>query len=551
MGTPYVIGLDFGTDSVRAILVNALTGEETDTETAFYPRWKKGLYSDPASARFRHHPKDYLETLASVIGNITARNAAAAASTVAISVDTTASTVCLTDQAGTPLAMQDKYADNPDAMFVIWKDHTGQKEADEINALLQKQEVNYARFSGNHYSSECFWSKVLHLLRRSADLRKDAWSAIELCDYIPAVLTGCRSAADVKMGHCAAGAKMMWDESWGGFPPSGFFEELDPVLLPIRNHLPSENYGCHIPSGRLTEEWADALGLKEGIPVGIGNIDSYSGAIGGGVKYGTTVMNLGTSACFMSVMPPEEMGSRIVDGIFAQVNGSILQGEIGFESGLSAYGDVFAWFKKLLSWPLEKLLAKENPELAARVGDAILNELTAEAEKLDITADSLLATDWLNGRRSPYPDNSLKASITGLDLSVNAPGIYYALAEATCFATKKIIDHLAGNGVVINHLTGIGGIAQKSPFIMQMLADTLGRSVDVSDCRQAGALGAVIHAAVIAGIYPTVSDAQKHLCRPVSKTYAPDAVRGKLLGIRYRRYEALGAFTEMEQKRNH
>ncbi len=551
MDIPYVIGLDFGTDSVRAILVNALTGEEIDTEVAFYQRWKEGLYCDPSSARFRHHPKDYLEALAAVVGGITSRNTDIRDSIAAISVDTTASTLCLVDETGTPLAMRSGFAENPDAMFVIWKDHTGQEEADEINALLQKQEVNYAKFSGNHYSSECFWSKLIHLLRSDEGLRKAAWSAIELCDYIPAVLTGCSSAADVKMGHCAAASKMMWDESWGGYPPLDFFRELDPVSLPVRSHLPDKNYGCHKSAGRLVKKWAETLGLKEGIPVGIGNIDCHSGAVGGGIKRGTTIMNLGTSACFMSVMPPEEMGSRVVDGIFGQVNGSILEGWIGFESGLSAYGDVFAWYKNLLAWPLKTLVAKEEPELAARLEAEMLNELTLRAEKLNITVDSPLATDWFNGRRSPYANDSLRAAITGLGLSVSAPEIYYALAEATCFAAKKIIDHLLRSGVVIEKLTGIGGIAQKSPFIMQMLADTLGRTIDVSECSQAGAMGSVVHAAVVAGIYPTVADAQNRLCKPARKSFRPDGERGKLLERRYRRYESLGAFAETEQMKKY
>ena len=551
MKNPHVIGLDFGTDSVRALLVNAVTGTEIDTETAYYPRWKKGLYSNPSIAQFRHHPQDYLDCLKAVIGNISARHPDLKDNIVSIALDTTASTLCLTDETGTPLSLQSRYAENPNAMFVIWKDHTGQKEADEINDLLQKQPVNYAKYSGNYYSSECFWAKVLHLLRTDKDLQKDAWSAIELCDFIPAVLTGCKDAGKVRMGHCVAASKLMWDEDWGGYPPVDFFEKLDSVLLPIRNHLPEKNYGCERSAGTLTKEWAEILGLKEGIPVGVGNIDSHSGAVGSGIEHGTTIMNLGTSAGFMSVMTPEAMGTHIIDGIFGQVKGSILQGEIGFESGLSAFGDVFAWFKNLLAWPLKNMVAKEQPELAARLEDEILKEVSLEAEKLNITINSPLATDWFNGRRTPFPNLSLTGSITGMNLSTSAPEIYYSLAEATCFATKKVIDHLDRNGVTIHRLIGIGGIAQKSPFVMQMLSDTLGRTIDVSDCKQAGAMGSVIHATVVAGIYPSVPKAQKALCQPISKSYKPNAERGKLLERRYKRYESLGAFTESEQKKTY
>lgn len=229
----YVIGLDYGTDSVRALLVDALTGREIDSEVALYPRWNKGLYSDPRVARFRQHPKDYLEALRQSVRAVTGRHADLAPYVRALSVDTTASTPCLTDRAGVPLSLHEEYAENPDAMFVLWKDHTGQAECEEINALCARSEINYACHSGNYYSAECFWSKVLHLLRRDEALRRDAWSVVELCDWIPAVLTGCPDAASVKMGHCVCGSKLMWAEEWGGYPPEKFFAELDPVLLPV------------------------------------------------------------------------------------------------------------------------------------------------------------------------------------------------------------------------------------------------------------------------------------------------------------------------------
>lgn len=354
----YVIGLDYGTDSVRALLVDALTGREIDSEVALYPRWNKGLYSDPRVARFRQHPKDYLEALRQAVRAVTGRHADLAPYVRALSVDTTASTPCLTDRAGVPLSLHEEYAENPDAMFVLWKDHTGQAECEEINALCARSEINYACHSGNYYSAECFWSKVLHLLRRDEALRRDAWSVVELCDWIPAVLTGCPDAASVKMGHCVCGSKLMWAEEWGGYPPEKFFAELDPVLLPVLHHLPNVNYGCDVAAGTLTGEWASELGLPAGIPVGVGCIDSHSGAVGAGIRYGTVVLNLGTSACYMAVMPPEAMGDKIVEGIFGQVDGSILPRMIGFESGLSAFGDVYAWFKRLLCWPLREILAR-------------------------------------------------------------------------------------------------------------------------------------------------------------------------------------------------
>ena len=547
----YVIGLDYGTDSVRALLVDALTGREIDSEVALYPRWNKGLYSDPRVARFRQHPKDYLEALRQSVRAVTGRHADLAPYVRALSVDTTASTPCLTDRAGVPLSLHEEYAEIPDAMFVLWKDHTGQAECEEINALCARSEINYACHSGNYYSAECFWSKVLHLLRRDEALRRDAWSVVELCDWIPAVLTGCPDAASVKMGHCVCGSKLMWAEEWGGYPPEKFFAELDPVLLPVLHHLPNVNYGCDVAAGTLTGEWASELGLPAGIPVGVGCIDSHSGAVGAGIRYGTVVLNLGTSACYMAVMPPEAMGDKIVEGIFGQVDGSILPRMIGFESGLSAFGDVYAWFKRLLCWPLREILARTElvdaptrDRLIAETEAGIMDALTQGAAALPLRADAPLATDWLNGRRSPFADSSLTGTLTGLNLSTSAPEIYYAFAEATAFATKHILDHMRDNGVRIDRLIGVGGIAQKSPFVMQLLADTTGMRIDVSDCKQAGAMGAVVHAATIAGLYPSVTEAQQALCAPASRSYVPDVSRQAVLNERYARYRAVGAFTE-------
>lgn len=547
----YVIGLDYGTDSVRALLVDALSGAEIDSEVAVYSRWSRGLYCDSQTMQFRQHPQDYLDALCSAVRGVTDRHRELVPDIVALSVDTTASTPCLTDRQGVPLAMYDRYAENPDAMFVLWKDHTAQAESEEINALCAASPVNYACFTGNNYSAECFWSKMLHLLRRDETLRREAWSAVELCDWIPAVLTGCPDAAGVKMSHCVAGSKQMWSEKWGGYPPESFFEALDPVLLPIVRHLPKKNYGCDTAAGTLTDEWAGKLGLRAGIVVGVGNIDSHSGAVGAGIQPGTVVLNLGTSACYMAVAAPEQLGDRIVDGVFGQVEGSILPRMVGFEAGLSAFGDVYAWFKRLLCWPLREVLAKTQlvdaatrDRLIAETEEQIMTALTTGAEALSLRPDAPLATDWLNGRRSPFTDNTLTGTLMGLRLSTSAPEIYYAFAEATAFATKRVLDHLMEHGIVIERLVGVGGIAQKSPFVMQLLADVTGMRIDVSDCKQAGAMGAVVHAATVAGLYASIAEAQHALCSPASRSYLPDASRRVLLEERYNRYRAVGAFTE-------
>lgn len=551
MKETYVIGIDYGTDSVRALLVDAATGETIADSVFSYPRWGRQEYCSPAEACFRQHPQDYLDGLRHVIGEVVAARPDAAPHIRAVSVDTTASTPCLVDRTCTPLALRPEYADDPDAMFVLWKDHTAQREAEEITALCARSEVNYARHSGNHYSAECFWAKCLHLLRGSRRLRRDAYAMVELCDWIPTVLTGADDPSAIRASHCAAGSKQMWAEAWGGFPPEAFFEALDPALLPIVRNISKTNRTCDHAAGTITPAWAQTLELPEGVVVGVGNIDAHAGAVGAGIRCGTVVLNLGTSACHMALMPSDEMGGRLVEGIFGQVDSSIVPGMVGFEAGLSAFGDVYAWFRNLLCWPLEELLvqpgapdAQARQRLAEECRDKIMGRLTEEAERLEPRADMPLATDWLNGRHNPYPAPELTGTLTGLRLSTTAPEIYYAFAEATAFATKAILDHLAANGVAIERLTGIGGISQKSPFVMQLLADVTGREISVIDCKQACAMGSVVYATVIAGCYGSVEEAQRALCNFPARRYAPREGRHPLLMQRYERYKVQGGLPQ-------
>ncbi len=281
MDQKLVIGMDFGSDSVRAVLVDAKDGHEYVNAVCNYPRWMKGLYCDASQDRYRQHARDYVEAMTEVLRQVIA--ACPDPRTIAaISVDTTASTPCLTDDKMVPLCLKPGYEEDPDAMFVLWKDHTGTKESAEIEALCAQSPVNYACHTGGDYSPENFWSKVLHLLRSSEKLRSDAYSVIELCDFIPAVLTGLSSLGQMRMGHCVAGGKWMWDEAWGGYPPEAFFRKLDPILLPVLRHLPSANYYCSEAFGHLSAEWAAKLGLSTDVLVGVGNVDSHSGAVGAG-----------------------------------------------------------------------------------------------------------------------------------------------------------------------------------------------------------------------------------------------------------------------------
>lgn len=520
-----VIGIDFGTDSVRALLLNAVTGEKLNATVCAYPRWAKGLYCNPASMKFRQHPLDYLQGMRTVLTDLLSPYPEIAPKVRAIAIDATASTPCLIDSQCTPLALKSGYEENPDAMFVLWKDHTAFKEAKEISELCAVgSSANYACHSGNEYSAECYWAKVLHLLRGNEALQRDAWFAIELCDWIPAVLTGCKEVQKLKLSHCVAELKLMWAKEWGGYPPLSFFAALDSSLPPIVERLHQHNYTCDTVAGFLSAEWAQTLGLSQEVAIGVGNVDSYSGAVGAGICHKTAVFNLGTSACYMAVMPYGEKTKPFIPGIFGQVGDSIVPDRMGYEAGLSAFGDVYAWAKQLLSWPL--------------------TELTVAAERLPQRADAPQATDHLNGRRSPSPNGALTGSIIGLSLTTTAPELFYAFVEATAFATKSVLEHLLANGVEVDQLIGIGGISQKSPFVMQMLSDVTGMSIRVSHCQQSCALGAAMFASTIAGVYPSVVDAQCALRPPIVRTYMPNPEKDEIYALRYERYCKLTAFSE-------
>ena len=547
----FVIGLDYGTDSARAVLVNAHTGEQIAEAVHNYTRWSRGEFCDALESRFRQHPLDYIEALKSVLHGVLDNNQDIAPYVRAISVDTTASTPCLTDENLQPLSLKEQYKDNPDAMFVLWKDHTGVAEAAAIEQACHNSQTDYTQVSGYHYSAECFWAKVMHLLATNSDMRRDARSVIECSDFICATLTGTTDPKVARMGHCNAAQKMFWSEDWGGFPPESFFEALDPALVPILRTLNANKYTCDKPYGKISSALAAELGLSCDVVIGCGNVDSHQGAIGAGVAYKRAMINLGTSGCCMFVIPSEVLGGRIIDGVFGQAESCIIPGLVGFEVGLSAFGDAYAWLRRTLAYPTVEILAKSekiDPEtrktLVDEVLDNILVKLGEDAAKITPRLDAPFATDWFNGRRSPEPNQLLWGSLMGLKLSTTAPELYYAIVEATALAMKTIVDHLAERDIVFDSFIGVGGISQKSPFVMQMLADAIGKDIHVSECKQSCALGSAICASVVAGLYPTIEAAQQALCRPIIRTYSPNSERRELLEKRHEIYRAAGKFTE-------
>ena len=537
----YVIGVDYGSDSCRAIVVDALTGKIEVEASRCYPRWTEGRYCNPSADRYRQHPLDYIETFEGVIRELGAKVGLEVMSSVeGISFDTTASTPVLVDRSGTPLALRPEFSEDPDAMFVLWKDHTAKEEAEEINRLAKEYEVDYTAYSGGSYSAEWAWSKVLHILRTNKRVAEAAWSWFEHCDWMTAYLVGNTVPESVARSRCAAGHKAMWRAEWGGLPSEDFLSRLDPALGRMRATFDQNTKTADYCAGAIREDLAEKLGLPKGMKVGLGAIDAHVGAVGAAISGNVLTRIMGASTCDILVCDKDEAGDRMIDGICGQVDGSVIPGMIGFEAGQSAFGDVYAWFRRLLMWPVEKLL----PDQRESVKDKILSSLEEDALKVSDEESTTLALDWFNGRRTPDADISVKGALTELTLGTTAPMIYKALVQATAFGSRAIVERFVSEGVNIQSVLAIGGISQKSPFVMQTLADVMGMPISVVDCGQACALGASMFAAVVAGIYPTVQEAQQGMKAPLGRTYYPDASRREIIDKAYARYKLLGKFEE-------
>ncbi|MCW3785601.1 ribulokinase [Plebeiibacterium sediminum] len=544
MKNQYVIGLDYGSDSARALIVDVNTGEEMASSVKYYPRWMDGKYCVPAQNQYRQHPKDYLEVMEATITEALAKcDASVAENVVGISFDTTGSTPALTDANGTPLAMLPEFEENPNAMFILWKDHTAVKEADEINALARKWDVDFTKYEGGIYSSEWVWAKVLHILRKDEVVKGAAVSWIEYCDWLPAVLTGKTALKEVKRSRCAAGHKALWHTDWNGLPPEEFLVELGPELKGLRENLFEDTYTSDEAFGTLTPEWAEKLGLSTDVVIGVSAFDAHMGAVGAEIEANTFVRIMGTSTCDIMVSPEDELGDKLIPGICGQVDGSVIPGMVGLEAGQSAFGDVYAWFKNVLAWPLQFI---EDKDQAKAIEDKIIPALSEEAIKIPVEESTILATDWLNGRRTPDATQNVKGTITGLNLGSSAPRIFRALVEATAFGSKAIVQRFLDNGVKVDQVVAIGGVAKKSDFVMQTLADVLGMPIKVARSEQSVALGAAMFAAVASGAHKNIAEAQKAMGQGFEKEYDPIAANVEAYKAIYDKYLKLGAFTEKE-----
>lgn len=552
----YTIGVDYGSDSVRALVVDTATGEEMGTHVFYYPRWKEGKYCDPAANQFRQHPRDYLEGLEVSIGEALKKCPEGVPDrVVGISVDTTGSTPVAVSREGIPLALTEGFEENPNAMFILWKDHTSVREAEEINKLARSWGgEDYTKFEGGVYSSEWFWAKILHILREDDGVREHAWSWVEHCDWIPAVLVGDTNPENLKRSRCAAGHKAMWHESFDGLPPEEFLVKLDPLLKGIKERLFQDTYTCDIKVGTLSKEWAGKLGLPKTVSIGAGAFDAHLGALGAEIEpyYMSKVM--GTSTCDMLIAPEEEVGDKLVGGICGQVDGSIVPGMVGLEAGQSAFGDIYAWFSRVLMWPLENVVASlEGVEPSVReqvikeTEEQMIRSLSDAAAEIDPEDSSILALDWMNGRRTPDANQHLKGAIMGLTLGSDAPRIFRALVESTAFGAKMIVDRFVDEGVRIDGVIALGGVAKKSPLVMQIVADVLNKPIKVARSEQAVALGSAMAASVVAGIHGTIAEAQTAMGGGFETEYHPDPEKVEIYSMLYERYKRFGQFVEGEQ----
>lgn len=542
----FSLGIDYGTNSVRALIVDAETGEEVGTFVHNYVRGADGIILDDNDPNFaRQHPIEYVEGLqASVRGAIkdtSGKSGFSPDKIVGIGVDTTGSTPIPVDADGVPLALREEFADNPNAYAWLWKDHTSHEEAALINEKAHSHRTDYAKYSGGVYSSEWFFSKILHLANVDSRVFEAAASFVEHCDWMPALLVGDTDPKRILRSRCAAGHKAMWHSEWGGLPSQDFLSALSPKLDGLQAKLYTDTCTSDTKVGGLCGEWASKLGLREGTPVSVGAFDAHFGAVGSGIKPGTLVKIMGTSTCDMMVVPPDELTGTI-KGICGQVDGSIVPGMIGLEAGQSAVGDIFAWYRDQTMWPISDLIPSSVPNRAEVLGNARAKALTllSELAAKNVPGQSgLLALDWHNGNRTVLVDPNLTGMIVGLTLGTKPEEVFRALVEATAFGARVIMERIEEYGVTVGDVVTCGGIAERNPFLMQVYADVTGRPMKVSRSAQTCALGAAMFGAVVGGRYRKVDEAQGAMSGLKDTVYTPSPDARKVYDRLFSLYRAL------------
>lgn len=530
----YSIGLDYGTNSVRCLIVNTASGEEVATAVSTYPTGEAGIILQSSDHNVaRQNPADYIQGMVACV-QAALKNARdqrrnfSADQVIGIGVDATSSTPLPVDKEGVPLSTHKEFQGNLNALAWLWKDHTSYAEAAEITDLARKEKPEYLAKCGGTYSPEWYFSKILHCRRTDRKVFEAAWTWIELSDYVPAVLTGNTQPGQFKCNRCAAGHKGLFSESWGGFPAREFLAKLDPKLGTLRDRLADKTYTIDTSAGGLTKEWAQKLGLPAGIPVAVGAIDAHMGAVGAGVGSGKLVQIIGTSACDISVWPSSRP-LRDIPGVCGIVDGSVLPGYFGIEAGQAAVGDIYNWFVNYLQPGGAKNGSHE--------------ELTRKAGLLKPGQSGLLALDWNNGNRNILADQRLTGLLLGQTLHTRPEEMYRALIEATAFGMLAIIQQMEKYGVQVAEIINCGGIAEKNAMLMQIYADIVGRKMLVSRSAQTCALGSAIAGAVVAGKaaggYDNFEEAQKSMCGIKERTFTPLPENQKVYQRLYSLYQLL------------
>lgn len=543
----FAIGLDYGTNSVRALLVNCTDGEEVAEAVFDYPSGQQGVIVRPGDPLLaRQHPGDYLEGFRVTVREVVERGAAspdfAPERVVGIGIDTTGSTPIPVDADGVALALTPRFTDDPNAQAWLWKDHSSHAEAAEITELARRRGEPYLDKCGGMYSSEWFWSKILHCRRVAPEVFEAAHSWVELADFVPAWATGNAAPDRIVRGICGAGHKALFHSDWGGLPSKEFLAELDPALADLRDRLYDTAVPSDQPAGRLTEEVAGEVGLPAGVTVAVGAFDAHHGAVGAGVAPGVLVKILGTSTCDITVWP-EETGEASeplpdVPGLCGIVPGSVKPGELGIEAGQSAVGDIFAW-------------VAQQATSADYLGDDAHERLTADARKLDPGESGLLALDWHNGNRTILVNARLTGLLVGQTLATTPPDTYRAYIEATAFGARAIVERLEEYGIKVDTVVHVGGIADKNPFVNQLYADVLRKTVRIGRSAQSSALGAAIFGAVAAGRFSDVDVAQELMTGYRDETFEPDPAAAEVYDELYGLYRILhDAFGGVEPERS-
>ena len=523
----FTLGVDFGTNSVRALVVRCSDGAEFGSRVVDYPSGAQGVLLDPKDGLLaRQHPGDYLfgleESITGALAEAGRKPDFDPSKVLGIGLDSTGSSPIPVDAQNRPLALSDRWRANLDAQCWLWKDHTGWREAARITDLCAKLRPQYIAKCGGVYSSEWFWAKLWHCLNVAPETFNSAFSWVELADWAPSVLAGVADPRLVKRGVCAAGHKALYSDDWAGLPDKEFLAALDSRLADLRDRLYEKAYDATEPAGSLCSDWATRLGLAAGIPIAIGEFDVHYGAIGCGVREGTLVKVIGTSTCDCAVVSVEKPIADI-PGICGIVKGAILPGFFGIEAGQSAVGDIFKWW-------VEVVLG----------GDAALHaELTAQAAKQRPGQAGLLALDWNNGNRTILVDQRLTGLLLGQDLYTTRADIYRALIEATAFGARAIIERIQEYGVSTDQVVCTGGIAEKNPLLMQIYADVTGCVMQVAGSSQTCALGSAIAAAVLAGAHPDFAAAEAAMTSLRPESYQPVAANRAVYDELYALYREL------------